>query len=227
MERPPKAPSINGKSPRKRLSSEERRAALLRAAVELFSKRGFAGTTTKQIADAAGVSEALLFQHYATKHDLYTAIIDHRVGDEEMEAWFSEIRRYAEERNDEALFVALATGIAESYRLDPQFQRVMLFSSLEEHALAKLFHEKRGKPVFCFLCDYIETRQREGAFREGDPGTIVMAFTGMPSHYATVRWLYRINVVERPDLDVVSDFARMLLAGLKAEAPRRGRKKNS
>ena len=46
--------------------------------MRLFSERGFRGTTTKEIAQAAGVSEAIIFRHFATKEDLYTAIIDHK-----------------------------------------------------------------------------------------------------------------------------------------------------
>src|SRR5918999_3883172 len=59
-----------------RLSAEERRREIVRVAVKLFSQRGFRGTTTKEIAQAAGVSEAIIFRHFATKDELYSAIID-------------------------------------------------------------------------------------------------------------------------------------------------------
>ncbi len=57
-----------------RLDGEERRKAIVAAAVPLFARRGFAGTTTKEIAEAAGVSEALLFKHFPTKRLLYGEI---------------------------------------------------------------------------------------------------------------------------------------------------------
>src|SRR5690348_4709294 len=59
-----------------RMAGEDRRRQLLRAAIESFSQRGFSGTKTKDIAAAAGVSEAILFRHFATKDDLYHAILD-------------------------------------------------------------------------------------------------------------------------------------------------------
>lgn len=59
----------------RRLDSEERRKAIIAAALPLFARRGFAGTTTKEIADAAGVSEALLFKHFPRKQVLYEAIL--------------------------------------------------------------------------------------------------------------------------------------------------------
>src|SRR5213594_2691880 len=61
-----------------RMTAEDRRLQILRVAVSLFSQRGFGGTTTKEIAQAAGVSEAMVFRHFATKQELYTAILDHK-----------------------------------------------------------------------------------------------------------------------------------------------------
>ena len=62
--------------PRPRLSSDDRRRQLLSHAIALFSRHGFSGTRTKDIAAACGVSEAILFRHFATKEDLYHAILD-------------------------------------------------------------------------------------------------------------------------------------------------------
>lgn len=57
-----------------RISSEERRAAILRSAGEVFIEKGFHRTTTRDLAKAAGVSEALLFKHFPSKEALYSAI---------------------------------------------------------------------------------------------------------------------------------------------------------
>jgi AcrR family transcriptional regulator len=54
-----------------RLGSAQRRKAIVDAAMPLFARKGFGGTTTKQIAAAAGISEALLFKHFPTKSALY------------------------------------------------------------------------------------------------------------------------------------------------------------
>src|SRR5258706_2635304 len=58
-----------------RLDSEERRRGIVEAAVQLFERKGFAGTTTKEIAEAAQVSEALVFKHFPSKAALYDAIV--------------------------------------------------------------------------------------------------------------------------------------------------------
>src|SRR5215475_5605077 len=58
-----------------RLDSDERRRAIVMAAVPLFARTGFAGTTTRELAAAAGVSEALLFKHFPSKQSLYREIL--------------------------------------------------------------------------------------------------------------------------------------------------------
>lgn len=69
----------------RRLGNSERRAAIIDAALPLFARKGFAATTTKEIAQAAGVSEALIFKHFPSKAALYEAIFRSCVdGDEEL-----------------------------------------------------------------------------------------------------------------------------------------------
>jgi len=58
-----------------RLDSDERRQAIVDAAVPLFARKGFAGTTTPELAEAAGISEALLFRHFPSKQLLYREIL--------------------------------------------------------------------------------------------------------------------------------------------------------
>lgn len=58
-----------------RLDNEERRRGIVDAAVPLFARKGFAGTTTKEIAEAASVSEALVFKHFPSKAALYEEIV--------------------------------------------------------------------------------------------------------------------------------------------------------
>jgi AcrR family transcriptional regulator len=58
-----------------RLDSDERRKAIVKAAVPLFARDGFAGTTTRELAEAAGISEALLFRHFPSKQLLYREIL--------------------------------------------------------------------------------------------------------------------------------------------------------
>src|SRR5436190_21047169 len=57
-----------------RLSAEQRREAIVTAALPLFARKGFANTTTRELAEAAGVSEALIYKHFPSKESLYAEI---------------------------------------------------------------------------------------------------------------------------------------------------------
>jgi AcrR family transcriptional regulator len=59
-----------------RLSSRERRRAIVTAVQGSFAQKGFDGTTTRELARAAGVSEALLYKHFPSKESLYAAMLD-------------------------------------------------------------------------------------------------------------------------------------------------------
>lgn len=68
--------------PASRLSSADRRASIITAAKAVFARYGLEGTRTQQIARAAGVSEALLFQHFASKTHLYRAVLREVIADQ-------------------------------------------------------------------------------------------------------------------------------------------------
>ena len=59
-----------------RLPSRERRQAIVTAVQGAFADKGFDGTTTRELARAAGVSEALLYKHFPSKESLYGAMLD-------------------------------------------------------------------------------------------------------------------------------------------------------
>ena len=52
---------------KKRMTGEARRRQIVRVATSLFVKRGFRGTTTREIARKAGISEAVIFRHFSRK----------------------------------------------------------------------------------------------------------------------------------------------------------------
>src|SRR4051812_31785471 len=59
------------------MTSEERRADVLRAAVAEFAKTGYAGTSTEAVARAAGISQPYLFKMFPTKKSLFISLVEH------------------------------------------------------------------------------------------------------------------------------------------------------
>ncbi len=64
---------------RKRLSAEDRRATILDAALEIFSRRGYNGASIDEIAQAAGISKALIYEHFPSKKDLHGSLMEQHV----------------------------------------------------------------------------------------------------------------------------------------------------
>ncbi len=62
---------------KKKMKGYKRRQAILEASRPLFARNGFRGTSVRDIARAANVSEALLYQHFASKEELYEEVMDY------------------------------------------------------------------------------------------------------------------------------------------------------
>src|SRR5262245_726804 len=58
-----------------RLSSDDRRQAIIEAVKDVFAKKGFERTTSRDLAKAARVSQALLYKYFPTKQSLYQAML--------------------------------------------------------------------------------------------------------------------------------------------------------
>jgi AcrR family transcriptional regulator len=62
--------------PRRRLSAAERRDELLTAASEVFGRSGYHGASLEEIAQTAGVSKALIYEHFDSKRELHAELVD-------------------------------------------------------------------------------------------------------------------------------------------------------
>ena len=123
-----------------RLDSDERRQAIVDAAVPLFARKGFSGATTRELAEAAGVSEALLYRHFPSKQLLYSEILQ-QVGCQGDPA----LEKLASLPASSATLVCMmrfmvrrfvAGSEAERADLDPRI-RLVLHSCLEDGAYAR------------------------------------------------------------------------------------------
>lgn len=214
--RPVDDSTANAEPRRKRMKGEQRRRQLIDVAIELFSRKGFGGTTTREIATAAGVNEAIIFRHFETKEGLYGAILDQRAREtlsvEAMEA----LRGLATLEDDEGFFRFFVQRILHAYRDHPQYQRLLLFSSLEKHPFAAGYHERFVAPAFTFVRDYIERRQRQGVFRQCDAGLALFGLIAMAAQFATNRWLFERPEPKASEEEALEGITELFLRGIQA-----------
>ena len=143
-------------TPRKRLSGEERRVALLDAALEVFAKRGYHASSIDDIAREAGVSKALIYEHFTSKQDLYAELLEHHAGE---------------------LFSTLAEAISEAGRSASARLEVGLeafYGFVEEHRVAwRMLFREATDPETAIVLDRVTaevTAFVAGLIRE-DPGS--------------------------------------------------------
>lgn len=203
------------------MSGDARREQILKTAITLFSQKGFSGTTTKEIGRAAGVSEAMVFRHFARKSDIYDAILGNKSCHDGMRfPWEGDETLLAaiKKKDDLAVFYTLALNALNKQQSDVSFMRLLFYSALEEHELAERFFGEFVAKIYGFIGGYIEERQRDGAFREIDARVVVRAFLGMMIHHSlnNILWDKNRNLLDISNEDAAKHFAEILLNGIKA-----------
>jgi AcrR family transcriptional regulator len=196
-----------------KMTAAERRAQIINVSKQLFSQKGFNGTTTKEIAQASGISEAMIFCHFASKEDLYTAIIDQRI--QEVGDALSDEALQAQD--DERVFGDLARFILDKTSENPTMLRLMYFSALEGHQLSDIFYANHEIKKVMKLVDYIHLRVSEGAFRNLDPFLVARAFTGMFYTYVTAQHLFGAGryYPKATHDEVIKNFLSIFLNGIR------------
>jgi len=132
------------------------RAALMHAARELFSERGFDRTTVRAIAERADVNQALLFRYFGSKDALFTAVL----GDE--------VRELLAATAPEDLLAATVERMFDDGRADPFY--AALRSPGHETALAALRNEL-GAPYQQVFAELAARGVESGTEGEADAGT--------------------------------------------------------
>ncbi len=200
-----------------RMTGDERRKQILRVAIQLFSQRGFSGTTTREISRAAGVSEAIIFRHFANKEELYSAILDTKACSRRFQHPFEELDAKTEAKDDFGVFYTMSLNALNHHSEDGDFLRLMLHSALEEHDLARMFFDTFIEDVYNYLGAYISRRQADGAFRQVEPRIVVRAFIGMFVHHSlnNILWDKEQKLLKISNEEAARDFAEILLGGIK------------
>ena len=203
-----------------RMPADARREQILQTAVNLFSQRGFKGTTTKEIAKAAGVSEAIIFRHFANKDALYGAILHskscrdglHKFPWEGNEVLQEALRK----KDDFGVFYNLALQAMTNQQQDEGFMRLLFYSALEEHELADRFFGEFVSQVYGFIGEYVRERQDDGAMRDVSPRVVVRAFLGMLIHHSlnNILWDKQRRLLDISNEEAAKSFAEIILRGI-------------
>jgi AcrR family transcriptional regulator len=202
---------------KKRMSAQGRREQILAQAMRLFARKGFRGTTTREIAQSAGISEALMFKHFPSKEALYRAIIRQQT-DVTHELFFPP--EAVEAKEDHQVFRAVASHLFLKNSEDPTFLRLILYSALEGHEMSRIFFEQYAMERSRLLSRYIDQRIKEKEYKKVPPLLAARAFMGMVIHYVQSQEIYQMKkILSFPPEKVLDTFVDIFLNGLKKTNP--------
>ncbi len=206
------------------MPATDRRQQLIETALDVFSRKGFDGATTKEIAAEAGVTEAIIFRHFPTKQALYSAVVQANRDPAEIEAWKAAVQSFTSRNDDAGLFREIARAMLACYREDPRHERVMLYAALEGQRQTLVENRRFTLPIKKMLTDYVARRQKEGALKPGPPEAIIAAIAGMASHFAMMTALFGFEISVK-DEDMVDAFVNILMDGVRAGKSKTGKSK--
>ncbi len=207
-----------------RIAAQDRKQQILDVASRLFARKGFQGTTTREIAAGARVNEALLFRHFPSKEDLYWAVIEERCTRsrrrENLQATLDL------QASDYEIFRAIAEDLLRRNQQDKDRTRLLLYSGLENHRLAHRFFRTYVQEYYRVLAGHIERRIKQGIFRKVDPLLAARGFMGMILYHNLVQEIFGGGMYQKFDPEEVSGaLADIWLQGvmLPGKALRNGR----
>jgi len=205
-----------GKAKRKRMPEAKRKDQIAHIAAEMFARKGFAGTTVKEIADRAGVSEPMIFKLFGSKDGLHRHLPETQEISQFRERFYAELARRAEADDDEGVCRLIAETVLKRHLNDDTFTRLSLFGALENHEATKDMFEEHVRPFFRYLADYIKRRAAVGAFADADPDVAARAFIGMLGYFIILRQLYDERGSKRVGVKRAAEtFTRLFLNGIK------------
>jgi len=195
------------------MTGQERRRQIVAVATGLFVKRGFKGTTTREIARRAGISEAVIFRHFSRKEELYRAIIDSKCDDSRGR---SRLMAALEGKEGREVFREVAAFLVREHREDPTLMRLLTHSALEKQDISEVFIKTRGLELIEFLEEHVKKLMRARDFRRADASLAARAFMGMVLHYSLSQEIYGLKRYrDWPDKRVVETFVDIFFDGMR------------
>jgi AcrR family transcriptional regulator len=123
---------------RKLLSRSQRQATILQGAATAFATKGFAGTAMEEVAAATGITKEIVYRHFASKEELYRAVLDGAV--QSLQAEFA--RASQELQSGAGIRALLAVG-----RAQPDALRLLLVHAAREPEFADYAHNVRSRVI--------------------------------------------------------------------------------
>jgi AcrR family transcriptional regulator len=145
---------------------------IVEAAVQLFSRQGFAASSTYEIARLAGLSEVTIFRHFPRKRDLFWAATESRLCRLRIS---QELRRRLEsDENPRTAIPGIVAMLVETVQHQPEMLRLLYLSLFELENGAERILRKHLVPLFDPVHEYLARCVSKGLIRNLEPGVATL-----------------------------------------------------
>ena len=160
--------------------------SILAAASQLFARQGYHGTSTREIARLADVSENTIFRHFDRKEDLFWSALRSRCSAIKLRRDTAE--GMADGVAPEIVLPKIIEFLTDILNYSPELLRLIAVAMLEMQWKADLFCDECLAPAFKAISKYLATVTGNGKVRNMDPTMVTAAMTTMVLVYP---WLAR------------------------------------
>lgn len=153
----------------------EVRTRIIKAAVALFSRQGFHGTRTREIARLADVSEVTVFRYFEHKDDIFWSAL---------QSCFSSIKprltllvRSSKDMTPEVMLPEIVCLLVDVVTFNPELMRLIAVALLELHGPAEKVCRDNLTPLFTAIFDYLARSIKSGRVRNLNPAIVTAALS--------------------------------------------------
>jgi AcrR family transcriptional regulator len=186
---------------------------IVAAAVQLFARNGYRGTSTREIAKLAHVNEATVFRHFQRKIDLFGAAL--RSGVAKVRLGQELGNALSEDREPVVVLPLLFELLVTTAMYDRDFMRLLMFSVLELWPMAEgIFRNELGS-LFTSVLTYLDRCAERGTIRRVDTFMALVAFaTSVAGHQILYGLLTGNSLPYTNSQDAIVGYSSFWLAGL-------------
>jgi AcrR family transcriptional regulator len=160
---------------------------VVEAAAQLFSRHGYKGTTTRQIASLAGVNEATLFRCFACKAELFWAAAESRLTRLKLGRELQ--RSLSSDLEPEVVLPMLVEFLMENISEDFELMRLLYVAGFEVPGADRMFREHLG-PIFDAVTAYFDRCAARGVIQAPEPAFATLGLAGAVSAHSNLRRLF-------------------------------------
>ncbi len=167
---------------------------IVEAAVQLFSRQGYKGTSTREIAHLAGVNEATLFRYFARKADLFWAAAESRLNRLKLGRELQ--HGLATDMDPEVVLPMLVDFLVKEISEDTELMRLLYVAGFELPGAERIFREHLG-PIFDAVNAYFSRCATRGVICDLEPTFATLGLAGAKvgsSHRMTPRVAQRLKI---------------------------------